>query len=71
VCKFAGPQSCDLCIDGFKFDRETGICEDVRCRIDKCEDCSLSGISSCDKCAEGFYYDTVDLVCHDFTCKVE
>lgn len=70
TCDIAGPNSCDECIAGYKFNRETGLCEDTVCKVELCEDCSFD-ITSCERCREGFYFDLEEERCLDLSCKIK
>lgn len=61
---------CEL---NFKFNTETGECEDTVCKKSNCLECQVSGIyDGCDRCKDGFFFDQLFEECkRDGTCNVE
>ena len=64
-----------ICSEGYEFNEQSGYCEDVVCKIDKCEECKKSGIfEGCDRCTDGYFFDKEAGEClplpPDLSCKV-
>lgn len=46
------------CPVNFRFNAETGDCDDTVCKKTNCEVCEQSGIhDGCDRCTDGYYFD--------------